>query len=133
MRKFLNFVFLRRKMYGGTSTEQKTKNAKNAASSILAAFLKPHCQHFVLTPPLASREDINRLIIFGVFQELYRQSETPKQMNFGVLLFVVVQNNFFCKFREREIEINRAVVLRFVKLITHKILVDNFRVLSRTF
>ena len=61
-------------MYGGTSTEQKTKNAKNAASSILAAFLKPHRQHFVLPPPLASREGINRLIIFGVFQELYRQS-----------------------------------------------------------
>ena len=133
LRKFLNFVFLRRKMYGGTSTEQKTKNAKNAVSLILTAFLKPHRQHFVLPLPLASMGGIIRLIIFGVFQELYRQSKTPKQMNFGVLLFVVVQNNFFCKFRERKIKINRAVVLRFVKLITHKILVDNFRVLSRTF
>ncbi|WP_455493064.1 hypothetical protein, partial [Eubacterium sp.] len=33
-------------------TEQKTKNAKNAVSSILTAFLKPHRQHFVLPPPL---------------------------------------------------------------------------------
>ena len=52
LRKVLNFVFLRRKMYDGTSTEQKTKNAKNAVSSKLTAFLKPHRQHFVLPPPL---------------------------------------------------------------------------------
>ena len=55
LRKFLNFVFLRRKMYINTSTEQKTKNAKNAVSSILTAFLKPHRQHFVLPPPLLKK------------------------------------------------------------------------------
>ncbi len=52
LRKFLNFVFLRTLLYGGTACSQKTKNAKNAVSSILAAFLKPHRQHFVLPPPL---------------------------------------------------------------------------------
>ncbi|MDO4364509.1 MAG: hypothetical protein Q4C99_08275, partial [Clostridia bacterium] len=36
LRKVLNFVFLRRKMYDGTSTEQKTKNAKSTANSIFA-------------------------------------------------------------------------------------------------
>ena len=41
LRKVLNFVFLRRKMYDGTSTEQKTKNAKNAVSLILTAFFNP--------------------------------------------------------------------------------------------
>ncbi len=40
LRKVLNFVFLRRKMYDGTSTEQKTKNAKSAVSSMLAALLQ---------------------------------------------------------------------------------------------
>ena len=68
-------------MYGGTSTEQKTKNAKNAVSLILTAFLKPYRQHFVLPLPLASMGGIIRLIIFGVFQELYRQSETPNMIS----------------------------------------------------
>ena len=40
LRKVLNFVFLRRKMYDGTSTEQKTKNAESAANSMFAALLQ---------------------------------------------------------------------------------------------
>ncbi len=40
LRKILNFVFLRRKMYDGTSTEQKTKNAESAANSMFAALLQ---------------------------------------------------------------------------------------------
>ena len=36
LRKVLNFVFLRRKMCDGTSTEQKTKNAKSTANIKLA-------------------------------------------------------------------------------------------------
>ena len=40
LRKVLNFVFLRRKMYDGTSTEQKTRNAESAANSIFAALLQ---------------------------------------------------------------------------------------------
>ena len=55
LRKFLNFVFLRRKMYDGTSTEQKTKNAKSAVSSILTALFKPYRQHFVLPPPFINK------------------------------------------------------------------------------
>ena len=55
LRKLLNFVFLRRKMYDGTSTEQKTKNAKSTASSILTVLLQSLRQHFVL-PPLFTRE-----------------------------------------------------------------------------
>ena len=40
LRKVLNFVFLRRKMYDGTSTEQKTRNAEGAANSMFAALLQ---------------------------------------------------------------------------------------------
>ena len=40
LRKVLNFVFLRRKMYDGTSTEQKTRNAESAANSMFAALLQ---------------------------------------------------------------------------------------------
>ena len=53
LRKILNFVFLRTLLYDGTACSQKTKNAKNAVSSILTAFFKLHRQHFVLPPPLA--------------------------------------------------------------------------------
>ena len=74
LRKVLNFVFLRRKMYDGTSTEQKTKNAKNAVGSIPTAFLKLIRQHFVLPPPFLRRGNMVNLYIC-VFQELYRQSE----------------------------------------------------------
>ena len=42
-------------MYDGTSTEQKTKNAKSAVSSILTALFKPYRQHFVLPPPFINK------------------------------------------------------------------------------
>ena len=64
MRKFLNFVFLRRKMYINTSTEQKTKNTKNAVGPIPTAFLKPHRQHFVLPPLLRRRPLLSALQTF---------------------------------------------------------------------
>ncbi|MDY5377456.1 MAG: hypothetical protein SPG60_05360, partial [Eubacterium coprostanoligenes] len=75
LRKVLNFVFLRTLLYDGTACSQKTKNAKNAVGSIPTAFLKPLRQRFVFPPPLSSMGGIILLIIFGVFQELYRQSE----------------------------------------------------------
>ena len=69
LRKVLNFVFLRRKMYDGTSTEQKTKNAKNAVGSIPTAFLKPIRQHFVLPPPFLLKEEaIWSIYIFACFR-----------------------------------------------------------------
>ena len=75
LRKVLNFVFLWRKMYDGTSTEQKTKNAKSAVNSMFAALLQSLRQHFVLPSPF-TQGSIKRLINFiGVLQELYRQSE----------------------------------------------------------
>ena len=63
------------KMYDGTSTEQKTKNAKSAVNSMFAALLQSLRQHFVLPPPF-TQGSIKLLINFiGVLQELYRQSE----------------------------------------------------------
>jgi len=62
-------------MYDGTSTEQKTKNAKSAVNSMFAALLQSLRQHFVL-PPSFTQGSIKLLINFiGVLQELYRQSE----------------------------------------------------------
>ena len=111
LRKFLNFVFLRKLLYlvktysvyyicfssfqkiyrffGSLifACSQKTKNAKNAVSSILTAFLKPHRQHFVLPPPLTFKWRHIRLIIFGVFQWLYRQ---PDSFSFFIMLFTYV-------------------------------------------
>ena len=64
-------------MYDGTSTEQKTKNAKNAVSSILTAFFNPTVPSTlrVATSPFNKSGGIIRLNTFGVFQELYRQQK----------------------------------------------------------
>ena len=72
LRKFLNFVFLRRKMYINTSTEQKTKKRQKYRKLDV-------CGTFTIPPSAINRTHlplhkggIKRLIYFiGVVQELY--------------------------------------------------------------
>ena len=55
LRNGLNFVFLRGKMYIGTSTEQKTKNTKMAWIRCPSHFYNPSVSAKALPPPFTQR------------------------------------------------------------------------------
>ncbi len=67
----LNFVFLRGKMYEGTSTEQKTKNAKTALDSMSKAVLQSLRQHKSTATSLYTKEaQFGLFYLYGVVQTI---------------------------------------------------------------
>ena len=91
LRKLLNFVFLRRKMYDGTSTEQKNeKRQKHRKFDTYGAFtISPST--LCIAASLYQR-DIIQLNLFGVFQGLYRQSEPTKCHTLSVWMIDTVNS-----------------------------------------
>ena len=76
LRNGAEFRILGGKMYEGTSTEQKAKNAKSGLDSMSKPLLQAIRQHNTLLPPFTQRR-LNSvcLIYMACFSPLYRQSE----------------------------------------------------------
>ena len=76
LRNGAEFRILGGKMYEGTSTEQKAKNAKSGLDSMSKPLLQSVRQRNALLPPFTQRR-LNSvcLIYMACFSPLYRQSE----------------------------------------------------------
>ena len=78
LRNGAEFRILWGKMYEGTSTEQKVKNAKSGLDSMSKPLLQSLHQRNALPPPFTQRR-LNFVCLFYkvCFSPLYRQSEPP--------------------------------------------------------
>ena len=89
LRNGAEFRILGGKMYEGTSTEQKAKNAKSGLDSMSKPLLQSVRQHNALLPPFTQRR-LNSvcLIYMACFSPLYRQSENSLMSASGNFLFI---------------------------------------------
>ena len=77
LRNGAEFRILGGKMYEGTSTEQKAKNAKSGLDSMSKPLLQSLRQRNALPPPFTQRRLNSVCLIYkACFSPLYRQSKT---------------------------------------------------------
>ena len=94
LRNGAEFRILGGKMYEGTSTEQKAKNAKSGLDLMSKPLLQSLRQHNTLLPPFTQRR-LNSvcLIYMACFSPLYRQSDrrTSTSVRLFLLLLAIVK------------------------------------------
>ena len=95
LRNGLNFVFLRGKMYIGTSTEQKTKNTKMAWIRCPSHFSNPSVSAKALPPPFTQRrrKAVKFLILCVVQPTLSTVCPMHKKASGFFILFHILKHH----------------------------------------